>query len=86
MIALRQDGCHLRKCLSRMKPSALGLDGWSPTDLRPTPNRLVDWLDDLRREPERLGKWLARLAKGYTALIPVRVDKSCPGSRGSMAP
>ena len=69
MIALRLDGCRLRKGLSRMKPSALGLDGWSLANLRSLPNRLLGWLADLLREVERLGKWPARLAEGYTALI-----------------
>ena len=53
-----------------MKPSALGLDGWSPADLRSLPDRLLGWLADLLREVERLGKWPARLAEGYTVLIP----------------
>ena len=70
MIASRLDGPSLRKGLSRMKPSALGLDGWSLADLRSLPDRLLGWLADLLREVERLGKWLARLAEGYTALIP----------------
>ena len=70
MIASRVDGRHLRKGLSRMKPSALGLDGWSPADPRSLPDRLLRWLAELLREVERLGKWPARLAEGYTALIP----------------
>ena len=53
-----------------MKPSALGLDGWSLADLRSLPDRLPGWLADLLREVERLGKWPTRLAEGYTALIP----------------
>ena len=70
MIALRLDGPRLRKGLSRMKPSALGLDGWSLTDLRSLSDRLLGWLADVLREVERLGKWPTRLAEGYTALIP----------------
>ena len=70
MIASRLDGPRLRKGLSRMKPSALGLDGWSLADLRSFPDRLLGWLADLLREVERLGKWPIRLAEGYTALIP----------------
>ena len=70
MIASRLDGPRLRKGLSRMKPSALGLDGWSLADLRSLPDRLLGWLADLMREVEHLGKWPARLAEGYTALIP----------------
>ena len=53
-----------------MKPLAQGLDGWSLADLRSLPDRLLGWLADLLREVERLGKWPARLAEGYTALIP----------------
>ena len=30
----------------------------------------MGWLADLLREIERLGKWPARLAQGYTPLIP----------------
>ena len=53
-----------------MKPSALGLDGWSLADIHSLPNRLLGWLADLVQEVERLGRWTARLAEGYTALIP----------------
>ena len=60
----------LRKGLSRMKPSALGLDGWSLADLRSLPNRLLGWLAESLRDVERLGRWPARLAEGYIALIP----------------
>ena len=70
MIASRLDGPRPRKGLSRMKPSALGLDGWSLADLCSLPDRLLRWLADLLREVERLGKWPARLAEGYTALVP----------------
>ena len=70
MIASQLDGPRLRKGLSRMKPSPLGLDGWSLRDLRSLPDRLLGWRTDLLREVERLGKWPTRLAKGYTALIP----------------
>ena len=70
MIASRLYGPRLRKGLFRMKPLALGLDGWSLADLRSLPDRLLGWLTDLLREVERLGKWPARLAEGYTALIP----------------
>ena len=70
MIASRLDGLRLRKGLSRMKPYALGLDGWSLADIRSLPDMLLGWLADLLREVERLGKWPARLAEGYKALIP----------------
>ena len=70
MIASQLDRPRLRKGLSRMKPSALGLDGWSVADLRSLPDRLLGWLADLLREVERIGKWPTRLAEGYTALIP----------------
>ena len=70
MIASRLDSPRLRKGLSRMKPSALGLDGWSLADLCSLPDKLLGWLADLLREVERLGKWPARPAEGYTALIP----------------
>ena len=70
MLASPLDGPRLRKGLSRMKPSALGLDGWSLADLRSLPDRLLGWLADLLREVERLGRWPTRLAEGYTALIP----------------
>ena len=70
MIASRLDGPHLRKGLSRMMPSALGLDGWSQADLRSLPDWLLGWLAVLLREVKRLGKWPTRLAKGYTALVP----------------
>ena len=53
-----------------MKSSALALDRWSPADLHSLPDRLLGWLADLLREVERLSKWPARLAKGYTTLIP----------------
>ena len=91
MLALRLDGPRLRKGLSRMKPSALGLGGWSLAHLRSLPDRLLGWLADLLREVERLGKWLASLAEGYTALIPkqgppgplnTRLSGSCPWSTG----
>ena len=70
MLATQLDGPRLRKGLPRMKPSALGLDGWSLGDLRSLPERVLGWLADLLREVERRGKWPARLAEGYTALIP----------------
>ena len=41
MIASRRDGPRLRKGLSRMKPSALGLDGWRMADLRSLLDRLL---------------------------------------------
>ena len=55
MVASLLDGRRLRKGLSRMKPSTLGLDGWSLADLCSLPDRLLDWLADLLREVERLG-------------------------------
>ena len=70
MIASRLNGRRLRKGLSRMKPLAPGLDGWSLVDLRSLHNRLLGWVADLLLEVERLGKRPARLAQGYTALIP----------------
>ena len=70
MIASRLDGPSLRKGLSRMKPSAMGLDGWSLADLRSLPDMLLGWLADLLREVQRLGRWPTRLVAGYTALIP----------------
>ena len=60
MIAARLDGHRLRKGLSRMKPSALGLDGWSLADLRSLPERPLGWMADLLREVERLGRLPAR--------------------------
>ena len=70
MIASQLDGPRLRKGLSGMKPSALGLDRWGLADVRPLPDRLLGWLADLLREVERLGRWPACLAEGYIALIP----------------
>ena len=70
MIASQLDGPRVRKGLSGMKPSALGLDGWSLPDLRSLPDRLLGWLADLLCEVERLGKWPTCLAEGYTTLIP----------------
>ena len=70
MITSRLESPRLRKGLSRMKHSALGLDGWSLAALRPLRNRLLGWLADLLRAVECLGKWPTRLAEGYTTLIP----------------
>ena len=70
MVASHLTGHWLRRGLARMHPSALGLDGWSLADLRSLTDRLPDWLADLLREVERQGRWPARLAEGYTALIP----------------
>ena len=70
MIPSRLECPRLRKGLSRMKPSALGLDGWSLADLRSLPDKLLRWLADLLREVECLRRWPTRLAEGYTALIP----------------
>ena len=70
MIASRLYGPRLPKRLSRMKPSALGLDAWSLADLRSLHYRPLGWLADLLCELERCGKWPAHLAEGYTALIP----------------
>ena len=70
MIVSRLNGPRLRKGLSCMKPLALGLDGWSMANLHSLPDRLLGWLADLLREVERLGKWPARVAEGYTALVP----------------
>ena len=91
MIASQLDGPRLRNGLSRMKPSALGLEGWNVADLRSLPDTLLGWLADLLREVERLGKWPTRLAEGYTALIPKEGplgplnsarSPSCPWSTG----
>ena len=70
MLASQLDGPRLRKGLPRMRPSVLGLDGWSLEDIRSLPERVLGWLAHLLREVERRGKWPARLAEGYTALIP----------------
>ena len=70
MSASQLDGPRLRKGLSRMKPSALGLHGWGLADLRSLPDRQLGWLAHLLREVERLGKWPTRLAEGYTAVMP----------------
>ena len=70
MLASQLDGPRLRKRLSCMKPSALGLNGGSLADLRSLPDRLLGLLADLLREVELRGKWPARLAEGYTALVP----------------
>ena len=59
MIASRLHGPRLRKGLSCMKPSALGLEGWNVPDLRLLPNRLLGWLADHLREVERLCRWPA---------------------------
>ena len=48
----------------------MGLDGWSLADSRSLPDKLLGRPADLLREVERLGKSPARLAEGYTALIP----------------
>ena len=76
MIASQLYRPGLRKGLSHMKPSALGLDWWSLADLRSLLNRLLCWLADLLREVEHVGTWLTRLAEGYMALIP---KKGPPG-------
>ena len=81
MIAPRLDGPRLRKGLSRMKPSALGLDGWRLAHLRSLPERLLGLLAELLREEERLGKWPSRLAEGYTALIPNEGPPGSPNTR-----
>ena len=70
MVASQLTCRRLRRGLARMHPSALGLDGWSLADLRSLPDQLLAWLADLLREVERVGRWPARLAEGYTALIP----------------
>ena len=64
MIASRLGGPCLRKGVSRMKPSALGLDGWSLADLRSLPDVLLGLLANLPWEVERLGGWLTRVAEG----------------------
>ena len=60
-----------------MKPSVLGLDGWSLQELRQLPMRLLDWLANLLdwlanllQLVEERGRWPSALAEGYTALIP----------------
>ena len=81
MIASQLDGRRLRKGLSRLKPAALGLDRWSLVDLCSLLDRLLSWLADLLREVELLGKWPARLAEGYTALIPKEGSPGPPNTR-----
>ena len=60
---------RLRNGLSRLEPSALGLNGSSLAKLCFLPNTLLGWPAGLLREVERLGKWPARLVQGYTTLI-----------------
>ena len=70
MLASLLPGSPLRQGLVGMHPSALGLYGWSLTDLRSLADYPPDWMRDLLREVERLARWLAHLAEGYMALIP----------------
>ena len=63
-------GERLCRRLRRMKPSALGLDGWSLGDLRALPRGLLNWLAALLRVVEDHACWPARLAVVYTALMP----------------
>ena len=53
-----------------MKPLALRVDGWSLGDLRALPPWILDWLAALLQLVESRRCWPARLAEGYTALVP----------------
>ena len=53
-----------------MRPSAMGLAGWSLQDLRALPERVLDWLAQPLTLIEEMGQWPALLAQGYTSLIP----------------
>ena len=70
MLAKQLTGPYLRRRLMAMRPSAMGLDGWSLHDLRTLPDRVLHWLAQLLSLIEEMGQWPTLLAQGYTSLIP----------------
>mmetsp|Transcript_64635 Transcript_64635/g.107098 ORF Transcript_64635/g.107098 Transcript_64635/m.107098 type:complete len:87 (+) Transcript_64635:360-620(+) len=55
-------GPYLRRRLMAMRPSAMGLDGWSLHDLRALPDRVLHWLAQLLTLIEEMGQWPTLLA------------------------
>ena len=80
MIVSRLDAPPLRKGLSRMKPSALGLDGWSLADLRSLPHRLLGWLSDLLREARLWRSWQGGSQRPQGGPIPYATQWRPPGA------
>ena len=64
-----------------MRPSAMGLDGWSLQDLRALPDRVLQWLAQLLTLIEGMGQWPTLLAQGYTSLIPKPGEEGPLGTR-----
>ena len=81
MLAKQLTGPYLRRRLMAMRPSAMGLDGWSLQDLRALPDRVLQWLAQLLALIEEMGQWPALLAQGYTSLIPKPGEEGPLGTR-----
>ena len=81
MLAKQLTRPYLRRRLMAMRPSAMGLDGWSLQDLRALPDRVLQWLAQLLALIEEVGQWPALLAQGYTSLIPKPGEEGPLGTR-----
>ena len=81
MLAKQLTGPYLRRRLMAMRPSAMGLDGWSLQDLRALPDRVLNWLAQLLTLIEEVGRWPTLLAQGYTSLIPKPGEEGPLGTR-----
>ena len=81
ILAKQLTGRYLRHRLMAMRPSAMGLDGWSLQDLRALPDRVLHWLAQLLTLIEEMGQWPTVLAQGYTSLIPKPGERRPLGTR-----
>ncbi len=65
------DGLLVREVLFSMKTGkAVGLDGWTISELRQLPPFLLQWLAELFNLVEELGRWPFQLASPEGVLLP----------------
>ena len=81
VLAKQLTGPYLRRRLMAMRPSAMGLDGWSLEDLQALPDRVLNWLAQLLTLIVEVGRWPTLLAQGYTSLIPKPGEEGPLGTR-----
>ena len=86
MLAKQLTGPYLRRRLMAMRPSAMGLDGWSLQNLRALSDRVLHLLAQLLTLIEEMGQWPTVVAHGYTSLIPKPDEEGPLGARPLTCP